>query len=205
MMEKRASYDFYLILATTVVLFAISIICVYGMFYFKFAQVQEMPAAAKLEYMNQMNRFVSPFLIGLILLLGICVPKRLLPTIWLNRFAVFLLLAIGAVAYFAGIQMALKVNLIIALALQFIVLFMALSGSEILTFEKKGYWVRVGSSAMHLGIILFILDLFYYQNQGLHLVIFWMTTFFTVVGMMGCFYSEAIVSFIKKHLPSTIQ
>jgi hypothetical protein len=168
------------------------------MFYFKFAQVQEMEAAAKYAYMNEMNRVVSPFIIGLILLLGICVPKRLLPTSWLNGFAVLLAAIVGCVAFFLGVQTALKVNLIIALALQLVVLGMAFAGSEKLNFEKKGYWVRVGSSAMHLGIILFVLDLFYYQHQSLHLFIFWMTTIFTVFGMTGCFYSEAIVSFIKK-------
>jgi len=197
-MNNRISYDFYLILATAFVLFAISIICIYGMFYFKFAQVQEMEAAAKYAYMNEMNRVVSPFIIGLILLLGICVPKRLLPTSWLNGFAVLLAAIVGCVAFFLGVQTALKVNLIIALALQLVVLGMAFAGSEKLNFEKKGYWVRVGSSAMHLGIILFVLDLFYYQHQSLHLFIFWMTTIFTVFGMTGCFYSEAIVSFIKK-------
>jgi hypothetical protein len=75
---------------------------------------------------------------------------------------------------------------------------MALAGSAILNFEKKGYWERVGSSAMHLGIILFVLDLFYYQYQSLHLTIFWLTTFFTVLGMLGCFYSEAIVALVKR-------
>lgn len=197
-MKKKISYDFYLILGTVIVLFAISVICVYGMFYFKFAQVNEMQAAVKMSYMNEMNRVISPFLIGLILLLGICVPKRLLPTIWLNRFAVLLLAVVTTVAWLYGIKLALKVNLYVALVLQFIVLGLALSGNEILHFEKKGYWVRVGSSAMHLGIILFILDLFFYQYQSLHLIIFWCTTFFTVVGMIGCFYSESIVRLVSR-------
>jgi hypothetical protein len=202
-MKKSASYDFYLIVATAAVLSIISLICIYGMFYFKFAQVNEMQAAAKMAYMNKMNQVVSPFLICLIVLLGICVPKRLLPTIWLNRFAVLLLFVVGVSAYVFGVIMALKINLCIALALQFVVLCLALSGNENLNFEKKGYWVRVGSSAMHLGIILFVLDLFFYKYLTLHLVIFWMTTFFTVVGMLGCFYSESVVQFIKKYV--TIQ
>lgn len=197
-MEKKASYDFYLILATTVVLFAISAFCIYGMFYFKFAQVNELQAAAKFAYMDKMNQLVSPFIICLILLLGICVPKRLLPTVWLNRFTLVLIIIIAACALLFGVKMALKVNLCIALLLQLIVFVMALAGSKKLNFEKKGYWLRVGSSAIHMGIILFILDLFFFQYEKLHLYIFWLTTIFTVVGMTGCFYSQAIVNLVKK-------
>ncbi len=197
-MMKKRSYDYYLILATAAVLAAISVICIYGMFYFKFAELQHMPAAAKAMYMSRMNQAVSPFIIALILLLGICVPKRLLPVSWLNRFTLGLIVVVAGVAISFGVVMALKVNLVITLVLQLIVLGMALAGNEILYFEKKGYWVRVGSSCMHLGIILFILDLFFYRYHTLHIVLFWVTTIACVVGMLGCFYSETIVRLIGK-------
>ena len=192
MSVKKTSYDFYLILATAVVLAIISGICVYGMFYFKYAQIHQMDALTKAGYMNAMNRAVSPFIIALILLLGICVPKRLLPTAWLNRFALCLFVVVVGCAGLYGVVAALKLSLVITLALQLVVLGMALAGNRYLNFEKKGYWVRVGSSAMHLGLILFILDLFYYKNQSLHLALFWVTTIATVIGMTGCFYSESI-------------
>ena len=195
---KKTSYDFYLILATCVVLAAISAICVYGMFYFKFADLQHMPATAKGLYMMRMNRVVSPFIIALIVLLGICVPKRLLATRWLNRFTLGLLVVIALTAVAFGVVVALQVNLCITLALQTVVLFLALYGNEYLNFEKKGYWVRVGSSLMHLGLILFILDLFFYKHHALHLVLFWVTTFATVTGMLGCFYSEPLVRLVRR-------
>jgi hypothetical protein len=195
---KNVSYDFYLILATAVVLTIISAICIYGMFYFKHAQIQNMQPLVKAEYMQTMNLVVSPFIICLILLIGVCVPKRLLPTGILNGFTLLLIVILGAVSYLYGIISALKINLMVALAVQFIVLCLAVIGNQYLHFEKKGYWLRVGSSAMHLGIILFILDLFYYKNQSLHLALFWVTTVATVVGMLGCFYSEAIANLIKK-------
>jgi len=192
MSGKRASYDFYLIVATALVLAVISGICVYGMFYFKLAEIHQMDAAVKAGYMESMNRAVSPFIIALILLLGVCVPKRLLSTAWLNRFALALLALVAVVAVARGVVAALKVNLLVTLALQVVVLVLSLAGSRRLSFEKKGYWVRVGSSCMHLGLILFILDLFYYKNLSLHLALFWVTTAATVIGMTGCFYSEAV-------------
>lgn len=197
-MLKRKSYDYYLILATAIVLAVISAICVYGMFYFKFAELQHMPATAKALYMSRMNQAISPFIIALIMLLGICVPKRLLPVKWLNRFTLGLLTVVGVIAVLGGVVIALKVNLMITLVLQFIVLGLALFGNEQLHFEKKGYWVRVGSSCMHLGLILFILDLFFYRYHILHLVLFWVTTVSCVVGMLACFYSAAIVRLVGK-------
>lgn len=197
-MNRKNSYDFYLVVGTAIVLAIISVISVYGMFYFKYAQIHEMSQAVKTMYMEQMNRAVSPFLIGLIILLGICVPKRLLSTRMLNIFAAALLGLVGAVAFFHDMVTALKVNLFIALALQVVVLVMAMAGNEYLHFEKKGYWVRVGSSAMHLGLILFILDLFFYKQQTLHLVLFWVCTTATVIGMSGCFYSESLAAFVKR-------
>jgi len=196
--HKKTSYDFYLILATVVVLSIISGICIYGMFYFKFAQLQNMAAPVKAAYMERMNEIVSPFIIALIVILAVCVPKRLLPTTWLNRFAVSLLVVIGVVIWVWGVVMALKVALCLTLALQFVVLMMALAGNERLNFEKKGYWLRVGSSSMHLGIILFILDLFFYKYQTLHLALFWVTTVATVLGMIGCFYSPALAEMMAK-------
>lgn len=196
--HKKSSYDYYLILATAIVLAIISGICVYGMFYFKFAQLQQMAPEVKSAYMDKMNLAVSPFIIALIVILAVCVPKRLLPTLWLNRFALLLLGMIGAIIWVWGVVMALKVSLCLTLTLQAVVLVMAVAGNQRLNFEKKGYWLRVGSSSMHLGLILFILDLFFYKYQTLHLALFWVTTTATVFGMIGCFYSPALAGMLAK-------
>ncbi len=196
--RKRASYDFYLILATVAVLFAISAICIYGMFFFKFAQVHEMAPAVKAAYMMGMNRIMAPFLILLLLLLGVCVPKRLLPTQWLNRFAVLIGFAAMGVSLWQGVVAGLLVILVASLFLQAAVLVLALIGSEALHFEKKGYWVRVGSSLIHLGLILFVLDLFLFRYQTLHLILFWVTTIATVAGLLASFYAENVVNGVRR-------
>jgi hypothetical protein len=199
-MRKKSHYDFYLILATAVVLFAISVICIYGMFYFKLAQVNQLPAAEKMGYMNSMNTVMAPFLIALILLLGICVPKRLLPTAWLNWFSMALIVFALITSFIWGLNAGFILVLIVSLVLQTVVLFMALAGSKELNFEKKGYWVRVGSSLLHLALILFILDIFFYSYQSLHLVLFWITTVSSLLGMVFCFYAESFSRVVKKKI-----
>jgi hypothetical protein len=195
-MKRKSSYDFYLIIATTVVLFAISLISIYGMFYFKFAQIHQMAPPLKIAYMNRMNEVVAPFIICLILLLGICIPRRLLPTGWLNRITAILLTCVVATGFIAGVKAGLFFMLAASLVLQVIVFFMALTGSRSLHFHKKGYWVRLGSSLIHLGLIIFILDLFFYAHKTLHLVLFWVTTGASIWGMVFCFYAEFLVSFV---------
>ncbi len=191
-MKTRGSYDYYLILATCVVLAIISAVCVYGMFSFKIMQIQQMASQVKATYMDGMNRIVSPFVICLILLLGICVPKRLLSVRWLNIFSALLFAAVVVTGVKWGILMALKLSLLVTLVLQFVVLVLAFQGNDKLNFEKKGYWQRVGSSGMHLGLVLFILDLFFYQDRTLHLLLFWLTTAAITLGMIGCFYAQWI-------------
>jgi hypothetical protein len=197
-MSKKASYDFYLILATTVVLAAISAICIWGMFYFKLARIHELAPAAKIAWQNRMNTLIAPFIISLILLLGICVPKRLLPTAWLNHFAVLLIIAAVVTSWLAGVKSGLLVILWAAAILQLVILVLALFGGGQLNFEKKGYWARIGSSLIHLGLVLFILDLFFHRQQNLHLLLFWITTGATVVGMLCCFYAETLARMVSK-------
>jgi len=196
-MKPQRSYDFYLILATAAVLFIISFICIYGMFSFKLAQVHQMPPAIKADFMERMNTLISPFIIILIILLGICVPKRLLSVVWLNRVAVLLAAAAILISYFYGVVNGLLFILAFSALLQCVVLALAISGSTYLHFEKKGYWVRLGSSLIHLGLIMFVLDLFFFQYQALHLILFWITTAAMTTGMICSFYAENVVGIIK--------
>lgn len=201
-MRGKGHYDYYLILATSLVLFIISAICIYGMFYFKFAQINQLPVAEKILYMDKMNEVMTPFLIGLILLLGICVPKRLLPTIWLNWFTLGLLLIALVVGIVWSVQVSLACVLIVSLLLQIVVLVMAAWGSQELLFEKKGYWIRVGSSLLHLGLILFVIDLLFYRYRDLHLLLFWITTGASLIGMIFCFYAESLSQRVKRRRAS---
>jgi peptidoglycan biosynthesis protein MviN/MurJ (putative lipid II flippase) len=132
----------------------------------------------------------------LILLLGICVPKRLLPVRWLVVFGALLTGTATGVAAWKGIVTGLVVVLTASLLLQVIVLGMAVMGSRHLHFEKSGYWLRVGSSLIHMGVILFVLDLILYKNQSLHLFLFWVTTISTVLGMLFCFYAQGVADII---------
>lgn len=196
--KSKKSLDYSLILATVGVLSALSVLCIYGMFAFKFAAVHQMAPAAKLAFLARMNAVVSPFIIALILLLGVCVPKRLLPTRVLGWFAAALALAGAGVSAWLGTRAGLLVVLTASLLLQLLVLVLAVAGSERLHFARSGYWLRVGSSLIHLGLILFVLDLLLYRHPALHLFLFWVTTGATVLGMLCCFYAPGLLRFLSR-------
>ena len=103
-----------------------------------------------------------------------------------------------AISVWQGLKVGLIVVLTVSLVLQFVVLGMAMAGSKHLHFEKSGYWVRVGSSLIHLGFILFVLDLLLYRHLTLHLILFWVTTGSSVLGMLLCFYSQGVASLYRK-------
>jgi hypothetical protein len=196
--KKGGSLDVFLILATAGVLFVIAAIAVYGMFSFKFAALHELAPGAKMAYMNRMNAVVAPFIIVLILLLGICIPKRLLPAGGLGWFALGLVLTAITVSVWQGIRAGLLTVLAASLLLQLIVLGMAAVGSRHLHFAKSGYWVRLGSSLIHLGLVLFILDMLLHRHLTLHIFLFWVTTAASVLGMLLCFYSQGVASLIRR-------
>ncbi|GAB4341425.1 MAG: hypothetical protein Kow0089_15800 [Desulfobulbaceae bacterium] len=198
--KRSGSLDYHLVLATVGILFCISVISIYGMFSFKFAAVQQLPAPEKIAYMNRMNTLVAPFVVGLILVLGVCVPRRLLPDRWLGWAAAALGCIFLGVSLWTGVRAGLLIVLAASLALQLIVLVMAATGSSRLHFTKTGYWVRVGSSLVHLGLILFVLDLLLHRHATLHFALFWVTTGASVLGMLCCFYAPGVARLARRFI-----
>jgi hypothetical protein len=189
--QRRINYDYILIIATTVVLFAIAIITVYGMFHFKFNQIAESNnVASKIAYYRGMNSLISPFVSVLLIILSICVPKRLFPFKVLNIFAVLMVILTVILTIIYNNITALTVILFISLGLQILVFVLVLFGMK-LHFEKEGYWTRVGSSLIHLGFILFVLDFIKLNDLEIHLIIFWISTISITLGCIFTFYTPS--------------
>jgi hypothetical protein len=198
---RRFNYDFILILATVVILFLISLLCIGGMFYFKWAELQNVAPAIKMVFQEQMNSLLAPFLVALLLTLGLCIPKRLLPSRWLYAFIILLgLTGLGATLVW-GWREALLWMLVISAALQAIVLILVVLGRR-LKFLCEGYWNRLGSSLVHLGLILFCLDFFFLSHRDLHFVIFWILAICIFIGMIVTFYAKGMVEWLQRRKDS---
>ena len=189
--KKRINYDYILIIATAVTLFLIALITVYGMYYFKAQGIGETNlATAKIMYYKRMNSLISPFLSILLLILSICVPKRLFSFRLLMISAGIMLVLMVVLSIIYNNVTALTVILFISLALQLVVFILVLFGMK-LHFEKEGYWTRVGSSLVHLGFILFVLDINFLNDLSIHLAIFWSSTISISLGCILTFYTPS--------------
>jgi hypothetical protein len=166
------------------------------MFYFKWAELQNVVPAIKIAYQEQMNGLLAPFLLALLLTLGLCIPRRLFPQHRLYAFIILLgLTGLGA-ALVWGWREALLWMLIISAALQTVVLILAASGRQ-LKFLCEGYWNRVGSSSVHLGLVLFCLDFFLLDRWNVHLVIFWISAVCIFIGTVITFYAEDMMDKLR--------
>jgi hypothetical protein len=194
---QRFNYDFILILVTVVILFLISILCIGGMFYFKWAELQGVAPAIKMAFQEQMNSLLAPFLVALLLTLGLCIPKRLFLPRRLYAFIILLGLTCLIADLVWGWREALLLMLVISAALQAMVLILVVSGRR-LKFLCEGYWNRLGSSLVHLGLILFCLDFFFLSYRDLHLVIFWISAICIFIGMIVTFYAEGMMEWLQR-------
>lgn len=198
---RRFNYDFILILITVGILFFISLLCIGGMFYFKWAELQSVAPAIKIAFQEQMNSLLAPFLVALLLTLGLCIPKRLFPPRWLYTFIILLGLTGLGSALVWGWREALLWMLVISAALQAIVLILVVSGRR-LKFLCEGYWNRLGSSLVHLGLVLFCLDFFLLGRWDMHLVIFWISAICIFIGMIVIFYAEGMMEWLRRRKDS---
>ena len=201
---QRFNYDFVLILATVGILFLISLLCIGGMFYFKWAELQNVAPAIKMVFQKQMNNLLAPFLIALLMTLGLCIQKRLFSTRWLYAFIIMSgFIGLGS-ALVWGWRKALLWMLVISAVLQAIILILVMLGRH-LKFLCEGYWNRLGSSLVHMGLVLFCMDFFFLSHRDLHLVIFWISAICIFIGMIMVFYAEGIAAWLRRFFPQCLE
>ena len=98
------NYDYYLIIITSIALMMIGLVCVFGVWYSydlyttnpNWQSTMQYP-----EYINMMNMYVYPFVLVLLLSLGLCIPKRIVPRTSLIK-ATFVILLLTLVASVVG-------------------------------------------------------------------------------------------------------
>ncbi len=106
---KLKNYDYYLIILTALILFAIGLVCVYGITEYNYLGVgpQWTGTIQYSQYIDGMNSYLYPFLVLLLLTLGLCIPKRLLEQDFLIKFGALTLGATLILTVVYGIQKTL--------------------------------------------------------------------------------------------------
>jgi len=197
---KLKNYDYYLIVLTTAILFAIGIVCVYGITYYNYlASVPRWTeTTGYLQFINEMNSYLYPFLVLLLIVLGLCIPKRLFEQDILFKISSLALGVTVILTYSLGMETAMGFILAVITGLQAIVLILTFKKSRVVRFEKKGYIVRMGSSMLHLGIVVLIFNFVTLRENQLHIIIFWAGTILVTAGNLFSFYPERMNSLLKR-------
>jgi hypothetical protein len=192
------NYDYHLVIMATLILFAIGLVCVYGIAYYNYLSVN--PEWTKTiqydRYLNQMNSYLYPFLVMLLLSLGLCIPKRLFGQDILIKFSVIIMGVTVLLTFLLGIEKGLVFVLAAMTVVQFIVLALTFRKSRAIRIEKQGFFGRLGSALLHLGLVILILDFVGLRESYLHISIFWIGVILIFVGNSFSFYPDRITSLL---------
>lgn len=184
------SLDKKLTLATLATFFALGTVSLYGIFDYaeKSGEIKGFAASPDYSnYIHKMNSLAFPSVVALLLLLSLCILKRILPERRMLSL-IFLMLGIALLSSTKGLRFSLGTVLSIALLIQLAVLSLALGGRR-LRFMEASYCRRVGSSMFHLGIVAIALSVvepawLYFE----HLEVFWFSTGLVALGMALMFF-----------------
>jgi len=191
--RKRQPWDFALMVITVVLLAGLGLQSFVGTLYSWWAY-QTQPGwelAGYDGFVAAMNAIAAPMLLGLVVVMGLCVPKRLFS----HRTLVAVSAAMVGLGVVVGVASGspatgLATYLAAAGLIQVAVVALTMSGAGGLAYLREGTLVRVGSGLLHLGFIVFALTVVALQDSALMLPVFWTATALTVGGSLLAFYAR---------------
>ena len=193
--SAKGTWDFALMMLTVIALAALGVQSFVGTLYawWAYRTIPEWEAVGYPGFVNTMNAIAAPIVVALVVLLGLCVPKRVLRRTALALASVALL-AVGIVAWvFTGdAGTGLAAYLLAAGAFQVIVLALTVAGFRGLAYLTEGRLVRIGSGLLHLGFLAFAYVVVALQQSDLMLPAFWVSTALLVGGSVLSFYARPL-------------
>ena len=191
-------FNFILTLITVALLAVIGIMFIIGTAYSSIQPSNWTETALYQDYLAKMNLAVLPFVVALLIVLGICIPKRLFSGITLLKVNGALLAAALIVSVLRDAKTGLGFLLLAAALMQIAVITLTFAGSKRLSFERPGFFLQIGSAFLHLGLVIFLFDFMLLADDPNHLTVFWASTGFIGLGMIFSFYSQEISRLLRR-------
>jgi hypothetical protein len=185
-------WDFALMVATLVLLAALGLQSIVGTGYAWWAErtVPGWEQAGYADYVALMNLVAAPLVIGLVAVIGLCVPKRLLSRgALLVVSAALVLVGVAAWAVTGSPSAGLAAYLVCASLLQLAVVVLTLVGARSLRYLAEGRLVKVGSGLLHMGFLLFALVVVALQDSPWMLPVFYGSAALIMIGTVLSFYA----------------
>jgi hypothetical protein len=192
---KPGTYDRYLMIITALILAVIGLICLYSIWYYTSVdRITPGWTGTGLfeDYIDSMNHLVYPFIILLLVVLGLCIPKRIIPRQWLLSAGSCILGLTIITALVADIKTSMVFLLFLSIVFQTVIMILTVLRWHGLSYEREGYLIRTGSSMLHLGVVIFIFDFVSMRTSDYHIDVFWIATVLITAGTILSFYPGEI-------------
>lgn len=194
--SHRTPWDFTLMVATTALLGALGLQSLLGTLYAWWVQRSVegwTQTAAYTRYIGTMNSIALPLLVVLVLVMGLCVPKRLFARrVLVGVSALMIALGVAVWLFTGDSATGMAAYLMGAAAIQVGVIVLTVAGSPSLSYLTEGRVTKVGSGMLHLGFILFAYVVVALQKNDSMLTVFWIGTALCLGGTALSFYAGAV-------------
>jgi hypothetical protein len=193
---RQRSWDFALTVITVVLLASLGVQSFVGTIWVLFAE-KTIPGweqgAGYSSYVSAMNAIAAPQILALVVVMGLCVPKRLFSRRLLLGVSVAMVAA-GVVAGVASSDLGrgLAVYLGLAAAIQVAVVVMTVAGVRGPSYLTQGRLTKTGSGLLHLGFIVFGIVIVALQRSPLMLPVFSASAVLVTVGTAMAFYADRL-------------
>jgi hypothetical protein len=193
---RQRTWDFALTIITVVLLTSLGVQSFIGTIWVFFA-AKNIPGweqgAGYASYVSAMNTIAAPQILALVVVMGLCVPKRLFS----RRLLIGVSLAMVAAGVAAGLATSslgrgLAVYLGLSAAIQVAVVVMTVAGVRGPSYLTEGRLTKTGSGLLHLGFIVFGIVIVALQSSSLMLPVFSASAVLVTVGTAMAFYSDKL-------------
>ena len=191
--SRHGAWDFGLTIATVALLGGLGVQSLVGTLYAWWAYRAQpgWEAVGYARFIDVMNAVAAPMLVALVLVMGLCVPKRLFARRALVAVSLGMLV-LGVIAGVLAQSAAAGITVYLAAAglIQVAVVALTLGGAKGLAFHSGSRLAKAGSGLLHLGFIVFGIVVVALQDSPAMLPVFWLAAALCVGGSALSFYAR---------------
>ena len=199
---RQRTWDFGLTVLTVVLLGSLGVQSFLGTIYVWWAQ-QTFPAWEQVGYgsfVAVMNAIAAPQVVLLVVVMGLCVPKRLFS----RRTLIVVssgMVALGVVTALvtSSLQSGLAVYLALAGLIQLAVVLLTAVGARGPSYLTEGRLTKLGSGLLHLGFIVFAIVVVAMQRSSFMIQVFWISAVLVTGGTAMSFYASKLA--VRRTVP----
>jgi hypothetical protein len=192
----RRSWDFSLTIATVAILGLLGVQSFVGTLYTWWAArtiAGWQQGTGYAEFVTLMNQIAAPLVVALVIVMGLCVPKRLF-----ERRALVIVSAamvgagIGVFLFTSSLQSGLGTYLALSALIQAAVVVLTVAGVRGPSYLTEGRLTKTGSGLLHLGFIGVAFVIVTLERSNLMLPVFFASALCLAGGTALAFYAETL-------------